>query len=132
MMAEKKEPQSFALILADADAGTVNDELSRRYEAMREKLTDLAYFHEDTFTGEFTLKVKLSVEGKKGNLTWKVDATTKLPPQKMPGARFFTDAGGRQTSKDPRTAGPLIPGLDEAREKKNAAGPRTPKMASDQ
>ncbi len=125
-MAQKREPQSFAFILGDADGGTINEVLSARYEALRQELTDRASLHEDNFTGSFDLKIKLTVEGKSGKITWKVDAATKLPPQKVPGARFFTDTEGRQTRQDPRTAGALFD------EKKSAAGPRAPKMASDQ
>lgn len=122
----KTEPQSFALLLADADGGTINEEISRRYEELDGKLTDRAYLHDDTFTGEMTIKVKLAVEGKSGKKVWKVDCSTKLPADKMPVARFFTDEEGRTTRKDPRTAGDLFEAARQRRDgvAKSAAAPR--------
>jgi hypothetical protein len=125
-MPEKKEPQNFALLLADADGGTVNQYLSRKFAEMMGPLQDRASLHEDTFTGEFTVKIKVSTDHR-GKVEWKPACSVKLPAEKMPSARFFTDDNMELTRQDPRAAGDLY----EAREKRArmADGPKGPKMA---
>lgn len=124
---EKKEPQSFSFILADADGGTINAYLSQKFGEMIGKLQDRANLHEDTFKGKFTVTLDVIVQPN-GKVELKPACTAKLPPEKMPSARFFTDDEARLTRQDPRAAGSLF----EAREgggKRMADGPKAPKMA---
>ena len=128
---KKPDPQSFALLLAEADGGTINDEISRRYAELDDKLTDRAYLHDDNFTGELTIKLKLTVEGKSGKKVWKVDAPIKLPAMKMPVARFFTDDQGKTTRKDPRTAGELFEARQRREERGAAKSAAAPERAAE-
>jgi len=113
---EKREPQSFSFIIADADGGTVNDYLSRKWDEMMSHLQDRANLHEDEFAGEFSLKLKVKTDHK-GKVEIAPSCTVKLPAEKMPKARFFTDDQMKLTRQDPRVADDLF----EARAKRDGA-----------
>lgn len=117
-MPEKKEPQSFSFIIADADGGTINGYLSEKFGEMLSKLQDRANLHEDTFRGEFTMKLAVIVQPN-GKVEIKPACSAKLPPEKMPSARFFTDEESRLTRQDPRVASDLF----EAKQRREERGP---------
>lgn len=129
-MDDKKEPQNFSLLLADADGGTLNAAYSRAYNELMEKLNDRALLNDVTAKGAITITIGVEVEGKSGKTTWKPTAPkVKAPAESMPLARWFQDQDLNLTRTDPRAVGSLY----EQREKSAAAkGAAAPKMAQGQ
>ncbi len=119
-MSEKKEPQSFSFIVADADGGTINAYLSRKWGEMMEHLQDRANLHEDEFMGVFNVTFKVKTDHK-GKVEISPACSVKLPAEKMPKARFFTNDEMQLTSQDPMAAGDLY----EAREKRDRAAAKS-------
>lgn len=122
-MTKEKEPQSFALVLAEADGGLLNKQLSAAWQDLSDDLDERSMLHDAEFKGEITIKLKVSNDH--GKVAIVPAVVVKKPPIKYTGARFFRTEAGDLTVQDPRVATDLF----EARAKKTAAGPAAPKMA---
>lgn len=123
-MAEKKAPQSFALVLAEADGGLLNRQLSEAWQDLSDDLDERSMLHDAEFKGEITIKLKVSNDH--GKVAIVPSVTLKKPPVKYTGARFFRTEEGDLTTQDPRAAGSLFA---EKRAEKMARGAAAPKMA---
>ena len=124
---DEKPDQSFAHILAEADGGLLNKQISAAFRDLNDDLDERSMLHDATFKGEFTIKLKITNDH--GKIEMRADCVVKKPPTKYTGARFYRTEEGELTTQDPRVVGDLF---KEARDKrKTAAGPAAPKAAKE-
>ncbi len=124
MSKEKKVPQSFALVLAEADGGLLNTQLSAAWQDLSDDLDERSMLHDSEFKGEITIKLKVSNDH--GKVAIVPAVTVKKPAVKYTGARFYRTEAGDLSTQDPRVVGDMFA---EKRAKKMADGPAAPKMA---
>lgn len=123
MTKKDREPQSFALILAEADGGLLNRQISAAFMDLNDDLDERSMLHDATFKGEFTIKLKIINDH--GKIEMKADCIVKKPPTKYTGARFYRTEEGEITTQDPRVIGDLFRERREAAAKgKSAAAPK--------
>ena len=123
MAEDRKSPQSFALVLGEADGGTVNRELSEVFQRLSDELDAHSFLHDAEAKGSMT--IKLVIVNDHGKVAMKFDATAKSPPKKFSGARFFRTEDGDLTRQDPRVASDLCAERREEKRAKSAAVPVT-------
>lgn len=109
-----KKPQSFALVLAEADGGLLNQQLSAAWQELHDDLDERSMLHDSVFKGEITIKLKVSNDHGKVEIVPAV--VLKKPPTKYTGARFFRTEDGDLTTQDPRVAHDLF--AEKARQAK--------------
>lgn len=119
-MAEKKEPQSFAMVIEEADRGRINKLLSEQFSELVDYVTTKASLHDGPWKAEMTLKIKVKAEpdGKMELVFSK--PTTKRDEEVMPTARMYFDpATGQLQNDEPRQV--KIPGFDDDGRPRGAA-----------
>ena len=130
-MPEKKEPQSFALVIEEADRGRINKILSEKFREIVQYVTDKASLHETEWKAEMTLKIKVKAEPHgKVELSF-AKPTTKRDEEGMPKARMYYDPdSGALMNDEPRQV--KIPGFDDDGKPRGAAkSASAPKGGSD-
>ncbi len=130
MPPDKKEPQSFAHVLAEAAVGLLAAQISRAWQELNDTLDADSMLHDTVVKGEFTIKLKISNDH--GKIAIAPTVTAKAPPKQYTNARFYRSEEGDLTTKDPRTARDMF---SERRAEKKAAEPTTksadaPKLAA--
>lgn len=124
-MSKDREPQSFALVIEEADRGRVNRILSADLARVIETTTDKASLHESEWKGEISIKIKVTAEPH-GKVVLSFGKTVKVDEEKMPKARmFYNPDNGALTNEEPRQV--KIPGFDdEGRADKRAKSAKAP------
>lgn len=107
MTTEKREPQSLAHVLAEADAGGLNKALSADWQRLMDALDDDSMLHDKVSKGAITITFKVSNDHGKVFIE-PAEPKVKLPPRAMTGARMFRDDAGLLTTQDPRVAHDLF------------------------
>jgi hypothetical protein len=121
-MAETRDPQSFALLLAEADGGLLNRQISAAFADLNDDLDARSFLHDAAFKGEMTIKLKLTNDH--GKIDVKADCIVKKPPTKYTGARFFRTQEGELTTQDPRAVRDMFADRRADVKAKGAAPPK--------
>lgn len=124
-MADKKDPQSFALVLADADGGLLNRQISEAWQDLSDDLDSRSFLHDQEMKGEITIKLKVSNDHGKVLLT-PVTISTKKPATQYTKARFYRLEDGSLSTQDPRVRMDLFAAKRAAdgQQGKSAAAPK--------
>ena len=125
-MKERPGRQSFAHVLASADGGLLDRQLSEAFADLNDELDDRSMTMDgETVKGEITIKLK--VANTAGKVDIKADCIVKKPPTKYTGARFWRDEDGNLSTQDPRVVGDLFSQkrAEKATQGRSAAAPKT-------
>jgi len=115
-------PQSFAHVLAEADGGMLNKQLSEEWQQLQDALDNDSMVHERIAKG--AIVIKLVVSNDRGKVLILPEIKLTLPKKERTGARFFRTEDGELTTQDPRVVGDLF---TQARINRTARGAPPPK-----
>ncbi len=103
---DKKPPQSFSLVLAEADGGLLNQQLSAAWQDLSDDLDARSMLNDTETKGSITITLKVTNDHGKVAIAPAVKVVK--PPTKYTGARFFRTEDGDLTTQDPRVAHDLF------------------------
>ncbi len=125
-MSKEREPQSFAHVLAEADAGLLNRQLSEIWQGLSDALDQDSMTHDKISAGAITITLKVTNDRGKV-LIVPTEPKVKYPPRLLTGARFYRDEEGNLSAQDPRVAHDLFAerarAAKEEKRGKSAAAP---------
>ena len=107
---EDPEIRPFSEVLRELGEGSTESELSEAMWDLIQRVQDTAK------AGHLTLTIHVGFDGQ-GRMVVKDEVKTKLPEYSRPETRFFVDATGNASRRDPNQ--PLLPSLEDHRTRKD-------------